>query len=196
MRLYTVGKALCGIFFRAALRVEVEGKENLPAEGPVLICSNHVSNFDPPLVGTFIKRDVVFMAKEELVTNRFAGPIISRLEVMPVKRGMADRQALKQGLQLLKDGKVLCLFPEGTRSKTGAIGEGLSGAGFFALRSSAVVVPVAITGEFKPLGKVKISYGAPVNMSKLRKEKANAETATKVIMKRIKELKESQILLK
>ncbi|WP_308215219.1 1-acyl-sn-glycerol-3-phosphate acyltransferase [Sinobaca sp. H24] len=49
MRLYTIGKALCGIFFRATLRVEIEGKENLPAEGPVLICSNHVSNFDPRL---------------------------------------------------------------------------------------------------------------------------------------------------
>ncbi|WP_308215220.1 lysophospholipid acyltransferase family protein [Sinobaca sp. H24] len=123
------------------------------------------------------------------MTNRFAGPIISRLEVMPIKRGMADRQALKQGLQILKDGKVLCLFPEGTRSKTGAIGEGLSGAGFFALRSSAVVVPVAITGEFKPFGKVKLSYGAPVNMSKLRIEKANAETATKVIMKVLESLR-------
>jgi 1-acyl-sn-glycerol-3-phosphate acyltransferase len=93
---------------------------------------------------------------------------------------------LKQGIQFLNEGQVLCLFPEGTRSKSGEIGKGLTGAGFFALRSDAAVVPVAISGRYGLFRRVNVVIGRPVPMQDLRTNKAKAEEATEVIMEEIK----------
>jgi len=89
---------------------------------------------------------------------------------------------------VLKEGKVLGLFPEGTRSKDGKLGKGLAGAGFFALRTKADVIPCAIIGPYKLFGKVKIVYGQPVKMEALREEKASAEYVTDQIMDSIQQL--------
>ncbi|MDQ0299459.1 1-acyl-sn-glycerol-3-phosphate acyltransferase [Salibacterium salarium] len=193
MNLYPVGKTLCKLFFSLFTRVTVIGKDNIPADGPVLLCSNHISNLDPPLVGTFMKRKIRFMAKQELFSKKIVGPLLSSLGAFPVKRGVGDRQSLRKGLHLLEEGEVLCLFPEGTRSKTGEIGEGLSGSGFFAIRSKAAVVPVVIFGPYKPFGKITIAYGEPMNFQELRDEKVNAAEATKKIMGGIQALKEKHI---
>ncbi|MER2141273.1 MAG: lysophospholipid acyltransferase family protein, partial [Priestia megaterium] len=106
----------------------------------------------------------------------------------PVKRGMADREALRQGLKILKEGKVLGLFPEGTRSKDGKLGKGMAGVGFFALRSKAAVVPCAVIGPYKRFARLKVVYGPPIQMDELRERKASAEEVTEVIMKSIGEL--------
>ena len=81
--------------------------------------------------------------------------ILPHVNAIPIKRGMSDRNALRKGLGVLKDGNVLGLFPEGTRSKTGELGEGLAGAGFFALRTEAKVVPCAVIGNYKPFQDYK-----------------------------------------
>ncbi|MEH7484066.1 lysophospholipid acyltransferase family protein, partial [Neobacillus drentensis] len=106
-----------------------------------------------------------------------------------VKRGFNDREALRTGLKLLKDGHVFGLFPEGTRSKTGELGKGLSGAGFFALRSTAAVVPCAIIGPYRSFRKLKVVYGQPIDLEEMRKEKASAEQVTELIMSKIEKLK-------
>lgn len=190
MTLYSIGRFLCWVFLSLFFRVEVKGRENIPAEGPVLICSNHMSNLDPPLVGSFIKRKLHFMAKEELFNKKLFGSLLTKLGAFPVKRGTGDRQALRKGLGILKEGHVMCLFPEGTRSKTGEIREGLSGSGFFALRSKAVVVPALITGEYKLFGKVTLIYGEPIDFETVRREKKSATEATEIIMKSIQKIKD------
>ena len=81
--------------------------------------------------------------------------MLPTIQVFPVKRGMSDKKAIRTGLTLLKEGHVLGLFPEGTRSKTGELGKGLTGAGFFALRTEAAVVPCAIIGPYKSFRRVK-----------------------------------------
>lgn len=168
------------------MRVRVTGRENVPKDGPVLICSNHISNFDPPLLATHIRRKVHFMAKSELFNKKILGFIMYFVGAFPVRRGVVDRKSLKQGIQFLNEGQVLCLFPEGTRSKSGEIGKGLTGAGFFALRSDAAVVPVAISGRYGLFRRVNVVIGRPVPMQDLRTNKAKAEEATEVIMEEIK----------
>ncbi|MFZ4452258.1 lysophospholipid acyltransferase family protein [Salibacterium aidingense] len=190
MILYTIGKTVCRLGFTFFARVKVIGRENIPEEGPVLLCSNHISNLDPPLVGSFMKRNIHFMAKDELFQKKGLGSLLPSLGAFPVKRGSGDRQALRMGLQLLEEGKVLCLFPEGTRSKTGEIGKGLSGSGFFALRSKASIVPVVISGPYKPFGRITIVYGPPMDFQPLREEKINAAEATEKIMESIQDLKQ------
>jgi 1-acyl-sn-glycerol-3-phosphate acyltransferase len=186
--IYTIAKNVCRAVLGPLYRVEVHGTENIPAEGPVLLCSNHISNLDPPVVGMMFPRPVAFMAKEELFKAPVIKHLVPHLKAFPVKRGMSDRDALRRALALLKEGEVLGLFPEGTRSKDGTLGKGLAGAGFFALRSDAVVIPCAIIGPYQRFRKLKVVYGQPLDMEKYRQEKVSAEEATEVIMSEIQKL--------
>lgn len=188
MNLYSFAKAAVYGVLKPIYRFEVFGKENFPKEGGVLLCSNHIDNLDPPVVGINAPRPVYFMAKEELFNVPVLGKILPDLNAFPVKRGMSDREALRKGLGILKEGNVLGLFPEGTRSKTGQLGKGLAGAGFFALRSEAHVVPCAIIGPYKAFSKLKVVYGKPFDMKELRERKASAEETTELIMSEIRKL--------
>lgn len=188
MSFYRFARKVVWYLLKPFYRMEVIGQENIPDSGPVIICSNHISNFDPPIVGCSATREIHFLAKEELFEKKWLGKLLTSLNAFPIKRGMKDRQALRHALNLLKEGKVLGLFPEGTRSKTGELGEGLSGIGFFALRSDAIVVPCVIIGPYKIGHKLKIVFGSPVEMTPLREEKASAKEATDKIMGEIKVL--------
>ncbi|MDN4074582.1 lysophospholipid acyltransferase family protein [Fictibacillus terranigra] len=188
MNLYKFGKAVCSAFLKSMYRIEIQGIENVPAEGGILLCSNHINNFDPPLVGVAAPRDVHFMAKAELFSMPVLKTILPMINAFPVKRGMSDKQALRNGLGILKEGKVLGLFPEGTRSKTGELGQGLAGAGFFALKSEAAVVPCAIKGEYKRGKKITVSFGKPIDFTEMRVQKASAKDATNLIMLNIEKL--------
>jgi 1-acyl-sn-glycerol-3-phosphate acyltransferase len=128
------------------------------------------------------------MAKEELFSVPILGKIIRMCNAFPVKRGMSDRDALRKGLSVLKDGHVLGIFPEGTRSRTGELGKGLAGVGFFALRSNAQIVPCAVIGPYKSFRKLKVVYGKPMPMDELRKAKTSPEEVTELIMAEIHKL--------
>ncbi len=188
MNLYPLGRALCSGLLFPLYQYEVIGKENFPKDGGVLLCSNHISNFDPPTVGIAAPKPVHFMAKEELFSAPILGKLLPSINAFPVKRGMSDREALRTGLKLLKEGKVLGLFPEGTRSKTGELGKGLAGAGFFALRSKAHIVPCAIVGPYKPFKRLKVVFGKPIQFDDHRNNKISAEEATDIIMNEIGQL--------
>lgn len=188
MNLYKVGKFLFTVILYPLYRIKVIGKKNIPKEGPVIICSNHISNLDPPVVGITSGRNIHFMAKEELFKNKFFGKILRNVNAFPVKRGMKDRNALRGGLKILEENETLGLFPEGTRSKTGEVGQGLAGAGFFALRSEAWIVPCAIIGPYKPFKRLWVVYGEPIDMSSYRENKATARETTDMIMKEIEKL--------
>jgi 1-acyl-sn-glycerol-3-phosphate acyltransferase len=188
MNLYPLARAIVGGLLKPYYRIETIGIENFPSEGGVLLCTNHIDNLDPPVVGVTAPRPVHFMAKEELFSIPIIGKIVPHLNAFPVKRGMSDREALRKGLAVLKEGKVLGLFPEGTRSKNGELGKGLAGAGFFALRTDAKVVPCAIIGPYQGFRRLKVVYGKPIAIDELRNQKASAEETTEVIMMAIKEL--------
>ncbi|CAN7343778.1 lysophospholipid acyltransferase family protein [Rossellomorea sp. LjRoot5] len=188
MNLYTFARGLVKSILSPLYRIDVKGLEHFPKDGGVLLCSNHIDNLDPPVVGISAPRPVAFMAKEELFNVPVLGKLLPDLRAFPVKRGMSDREALRKGLQVLKQGDVLGLFPEGTRSKTGQIGKGLAGAGFFALRSEAYVVPCAIIGPYKPFRKLKVVFGPPIPMDSIREERLNAEKTTEIIMQHIENL--------
>ncbi|HBZ09421.1 MAG TPA: 1-acyl-sn-glycerol-3-phosphate acyltransferase [Bacillus bacterium] len=188
MTFYHFARSVVKTIIRPLYRIEVIGLENFPESGGVLLCTNHISNLDPPVVGITCPRPVSFMAKEELFRVPVLKTILPNVKAFPVKRGMSDRGALRKGLSLLKEGEVLGLFPEGTRSKTGKIGKGLAGAGFFALRSDAKIVPCAIIGPYKPFRRLRVVYGKPINFTEIKEEKISVEDATQMIMDEIKKL--------
>lgn len=185
---YAFAKGVVSGVLKPLYRIEVIGTEHFPKEGGVLLCANHISNLDPPVVGITAPRPIHFMAKEELFRAPVLKTLLPPLHAFPVKRGMSDRQALRTGIDVLKQGHVLGIFPEGTRSKDGKLQKGLSGVGFFALRTDAQVVPCAIIGPYRPLKKLKVVYGKPMDMSSLRERKASPEEVTEYIMSHIQAL--------
>ena len=164
--IYSVLKTLLKLIFLVTLRMRYEGTENIPAEGPLVIASNHVSLLDPPVLGTCSTRKVHFMAKQELFVP-VLGFIYKTLGAFPVRRGGADRTAIKHGIDILQSGKVLAIFPEGTRSKTGKLGKAAPGALMMASKARAAIVPSCVIGtDFRRQGriwpKVTVRFGKPI----------------------------------
>ena len=177
------------IFFVTS-RVHLRGRSNIPRRGPYIIAANHLSWIDVPMVPAYIPGKVVYMAKEEAFRSK-VGWLVRFLGAFPVRRGEADRQALRTADDLLKKQKALVIFPEGTRSKTCTLAKAHAGLGMIALRSGAPVVPVAIWGSedvFKKFGaQVTICYGEPVVFkpkgAKVTRE--DIEATTEEVMHRI-----------
>ncbi len=189
--LYTFAKNLFLIFVKLWFRWHVTGRENLPKEGPVVVVANHVSLWDPIILGIALPRKVHYMTKEELFRIPVLGMILPHLGAFPVKRGKSDRAALKAGLDILAGGKMLGLFPEGTRSLTGELKEFQAGAGLMAVKGNAPVVPVAIKGTLGlKLGfkrKVTVVVGKPVQMDDFQDKKRFSSRELTAAMDNLKE---------
>ncbi len=178
--------AYCKVVHRA----KIIGKENIPQEGPVIICGNHRTYLDPPLIEATCGRYARFLAKEELTKNPFFAFLGKVFDAILVKRDSKDVTAIKESLKTLKDGRCLALFPEGTRNGLEK-GEAVKdGAAFFAVRSGAKVVPCGIKGGEKGNRKVTITYGKPLDFSEYKgtKDKETLDKVTKEIMDNIIEL--------
>jgi len=134
---------LCRVF----LGMRIQGLENVPASGGVLVVANHLHNADPVLISIAFPRPLHFMAKKELFGVPVVGWVISRVGSFPVDRGRADRTAIRRALATLDQGIALGIFPEGTRSRTRQIERVHSGVGMLALRGNAPILPMAITGS-------------------------------------------------
>jgi 1-acyl-sn-glycerol-3-phosphate acyltransferase len=144
---YRVVRGIIGILLRILARIEIEGKEHIPEEGPFLLVTNHLHWLDPPLLAAaFPYRPYVFAA-EKWERHWFLGPFLGSLGAIFVRRGEVDRKALRQALGVLQGGGVLGLAPEGTRSKTGALQRGRSGAAYMAYRTGVPLLPVVSMGQ-------------------------------------------------
>lgn len=130
------------IFCKIVYRFKVIGKENIPKDGSIIICGNHRSFLDPPLIEVTCGRYTRFLAKEELTKNKFLALLGIVFDVILVKKDSKEVKALKESLQTLKNGHCLALFPEGTRNGLEKGEKVKDGAAFFALRTGATVVPV------------------------------------------------------
>lgn len=159
---YRFARLICRLVLLLLRRWKVEGAENLPSAGGVLVVSNHTSYWDPVVVGCALKRPVHFMAKADLFKIPLLGPIIRALGAFPVQRGSADRQAIRRALELLEEGKVVGIFPEGTRSKTGMLLDPHRGAAMLALRAKVPVLPVALLNTRGVVGRVRVRIGKPL----------------------------------
>ena len=194
---YKIFKVLCRIWFGLIFRTRVIGEENIPKDSAFILAANHVSNWDPPFLGTFIEREVCYMGKEELFKNPIMAAICRRLHVFPVKRGAADKTAIKTAIKILKDGKCLGIFPEGTRSKTGKLGKAESGVSLIAAMTKASIIPAAIVDTEKIFSKDKffprlaVVYGKPIKFSGSTKDKEAMANFAQELMNEIAKLKSS-----
>ncbi len=194
---YKVYKAIVNIPFRAffGFKIKLIGKENEPKEGPVVVCANHISMADPLFLGLVFKREISFMAKAELFKNKLFGKFLKHIGVIPVKRGEADIAAIKSALGVLKSGKVLGIFPEGTRNAE-PDEAAKNGASMLANKTKASILPVAIIvkdNKVKFFRRVTLVAGEIIPYDSLDYGENNKDyaKASEQIMDRIYEIKHS-----
>src|SRR5699024_6086597 len=174
--------------YHTRFKIRVVGKDRVPQDGPVVVCSNHISEYDPPLIGISVDRDMAFFAKSELFKIPVLGYLISHLNAFPVERGKSDRAALKKSIEVLKDGNMMLMFPEGSRSNTGKLKDLQQGAGFLAAKSEAQIVPAAIKGSYNRKKGITVVFGKPIDTKALTAEGYNRKDITMEITENINTL--------
>jgi len=171
---YYFGRVLIRILVFPFAWLEIKGKENTPARGPVLIVCNHLHIADPPIVAASIKLKCVLMAKDELFQHWWTRFWVKNFGAFPVRRGGIDREAIRQAEEWLKKGVSVIMFPEGSRSKNAKMQPALPGAALIAYRMGVPVLPVGITGtdKLRRLGwcflhhpRITVTIGKPFNIT-------------------------------
>jgi 1-acyl-sn-glycerol-3-phosphate acyltransferase len=168
--LYDLAKYTFWGVFGTIWRMRVYGAENVPKTGPLIIASNHVSYFDPPVLGTTSPRRISYMAKEELFRIPVLGAAIRAVGAYPVDRSGSATSAIKRSVEVLRAGGVIGIFPEGGRNLSGSA-QAREGVALLASLGKAPVVPARLvgTGEAKRLQQFRVYFGRPLSLPPDRK---------------------------
>lgn len=160
--LYKIAVVIVKFVLFFVFRIRRKGCENVPLEGGVIFAFNHKSNWDPVIAAIATKRQLKFMAKEELFQNPIFGGLIKKLGAFPVKRSRNDIGAIKAAMKILNNGDAMLMFPEGHRIKNNKAVKAKPGVALIAQMAKAPVVPVNISGKYGWLQKITVTYGKPV----------------------------------
>jgi len=188
--------------------VDIVGAEKIPTEGPVILAPSHRSSWDPPYLTLLTERQQFYMSKESLFKVPIFGPFIAKLGAFPVRRGEADRAALRKAMDYLKSGRIVTIFPEGTRSIDGTLKDAEKGFALIARQTGAVIVPVAVEGTQKlaPKGakwlrrtRVQLTVGEPITAAEILAAHSGSDKDAlsiigEEIMHRIADLRNTQRL--
>jgi 1-acyl-sn-glycerol-3-phosphate acyltransferase len=183
---------LVRVFASVVFDLKVYGIRNIPRTGGVLIVSNHQSLLDPPLLGARMPRPMSYMAKSELFKHKAFAWLIRRLGAFPVKQGAGDVGAIKETVNRLQEGRVLNIFPEGSRTENGEVLPMQPGVGLVVRRAGVPIVPAAICGSYEawPKGSkyfrrhpVRVVYGPPIDVTGMK-----ADAIVKLIDRSIRTL--------
>ena len=190
---------VCNTAFRGTLTMfadmEVQARERLDMDGPVIYVCNHLSNLDPPIVASVLPRRALFLAKREIFSNPLFSFLLRGWGAFPVSRYSADLRALRWVKSMVGDGRAVVMFPEGTRSRNmEGMKKGQIGTALVAAQTGATVVPIAIEGTdrlqnilkvFAPIAKIKMSVGEPFRVAEGGNSRAELERATMEMMSRL-----------
>ena len=193
---YNFIKYMSKILMLLIVKLEFIDKNKIPREGQIVFASNHVSLWDPVILGVFLTRQVHFIAKEELFNVFFLGFIMRKVGAIPIKRGQADRKAIKESINYLQKGEALCIFPEGKRNIGKELGSFLAGTSLISIKGNAPIIPVAIIGTNNILKKglrtkVKIVIGDLIEVEEYHNKKLSSvqvESVTKDLENEVRRL--------
>lgn len=195
---YQIARNVCRFVCFLLYSVRFEGLENLPQQGGYIIAAHHITAMDPLFYAVRVPRPFNYMAKEELFRNPLIGALLRALGAFPVERGSGDLSALEYAEQIVKNGEVLAIFPEGTRSRDGKLLKLKLGAIYIAGQTGADVVPATIMVEHFERGlrfrsKVLVRYGKPIANTDLKMNKDDRRSmarASKLVYQAIADLME------
>lgn len=195
--MYKFLKSAVNILSHIFYRIKIVGKENIPEDGPAIICGNHLHAFDSVFLVAHTKRKIHFIAKKELFKHRFMRWIEKPFGLIPIDRDKhQDIEAMKKALKVLKNNELLGIFPEGTRNGMAKNVEVKSGVAFFAVKTGVKVIPIGIKGNFKLFSKVTYNIGKPLDFSEYvdkKNSKEDLNNITDMIMGNIIELTNQEI---
>jgi 1-acyl-sn-glycerol-3-phosphate acyltransferase len=191
--IYWLGWLLFGSAFRGLFGMRIVGRENLVTEGAVLVASNHESYLDPPLIGNLYQDEMVYLARKSLFTG-FTRWLYAQWNAIPVDQDRPDMASLKTVIRKLKEGHRVLVFPEGSRTLDGTLGEAAPGIGLIAVKSAATIQPVRIRGarEALPRGSSRIRFsrisvhiGPPIRLTPKELDQAKSKEGYDLIARRI-----------
>jgi 1-acyl-sn-glycerol-3-phosphate acyltransferase len=183
----------------ALFRPKITGRENIPRTGGFIMASNHISYYDPPLLGSWQWRELYFFAKKELFLNPIFGKIITICNTLPVSRGTIDRVAISRAVEAIQNGNGLIMFPEGTRSRTKELLKPKPGVGLVAIGAGCPIIPTYLHGAnnlkdcLLRRDRLSISWGEPLSADWVKSfapEKESYRTIAETVMERIAFLKQ------
>ena len=172
-RVYRFFRVILRFLLFKLFRMEVVGADRIPASGPAILAPNHRSLIDHPAIGVVTNRPIRFMAKEELFASRFGAAVLRLLGAFPVRRGKPDRASLRTALELLEQGHLVGIYPEGTRTPTSRFEELEEGLAYVALKAGVPIVPIAISGteavfprdrKLPRIVKIRMHIGEPFTL--------------------------------
>lgn len=172
--IYKICKMIYSILLKVLFRPKVYGIENIPKEGSLIFAGNHKHAIDPIVVMSSTKRQVHYMAKEELFKG-LHGIIFEKIGLIKIYRNKSNPLAVIEAEKILKDGGTIGIFPEGTRNKTNKeLLKFRHGTVVIAKKTNSKIVPCAIKGNYKLFRKgIILEYGNPIDVSKMETEEAN-----------------------
>lgn len=191
--IFFITKRICHFFTSILYRVKVKGKENIPKEGGALVCPNHVHAMDSVSVVAHNQRRIYALAKEDYYKNKLIKWFAKCCGVYPIKQNSADIDAIKVSLKLLKEKKLLLIFPEGTRNGMAKGKPIKNGPMLIAIKAGVPIIPIGIKGNFKPFRKVTINIGKPIYYDQYKgktKDKEIVNELTQNLMKEIVRLRD------
>ena len=180
---YRIAVALARFVYFFIYRIKASGVENVIESGGVIYAANHKSCADPIVIAITSKRQLTFMGKKELFKFKPLGFLLRSLGAFPVNRGKGDVGAVKTGLKILKEEKVMMIFPEGKRVAKGEIAPAKPGVAMFAIHAKVPVIPITIVGEYKLWHTVKVIYGKPIYFDEYYGQKLTSEQLTELSRK-------------
>lgn len=164
---YSASRFVVGAFLGVLTGWKVTGRGQVPRTGGLIVASNHVSFWDPPLVGAALPRELSFLAKEELFRPPLFGAVIRAYNAIPIRRGVADLSGMARAIEILRQGRSLLMFPEGSRMRDGQLHPARPGVGMLAVNADVPILPVYVGGSRHPgkwlvrAARVRISFGTP-----------------------------------
>lgn len=194
---YRLCRSLLRGLFWSCFRWQIIGAERIPSKGAVILASNHVSYLDPPLIGSAASREVFYLARESLFRFPVVGSFLRSVNALPVDSKGRSPKGLKSILDCLKDGGAVLLFPEGTRTKDGALQTARPGVGLAAVRSGAPIVPVHLYGAYEAWNRkmrfprprpITVVFGVPLRFGTEPRTRETYAAVSKRIMEAIASL--------
>jgi 1-acyl-sn-glycerol-3-phosphate acyltransferase len=162
--LYRAGYLLSNFVGKMAFDFKVYGRENFIEDGAAILASNHQSYLDPPCIGMACREEIYFLARKTLLERPLIGPLLKRLNTVPVDRDRGDVSSIKAIIRLLRTGRRVIIFPEGTRSSDGQLQPARAGLGMIIAKTLAPVVPIRIFGSFEALPRTGGLKATPISL--------------------------------
>ena len=196
MIIYKISRFLVMIFYNIFYPHKIYGRKNMPKDENFILVSNHYAKIDAVVVSNYFKRRPYFLAKKELMKNKFVTWLFRKYGMIPVDRSKADFAAMKECFGVLKNGENLIIFPEGTRNRTDdELHDVKGGASMIAFKAGVKIVPSVMESRFKMFHKNYAYIGEPFDYSEFAGKKLNSETLAELEKKLTEKLEECRVKL-